>query len=155
MKALDKISENLDKIKSNNKEIRIFLNKTVKSQLVDGSSDEVNRYLKQNEDLFIQTNNMISDFKLFSFSSNSEKMSNLRQLKMMESSENQLRHEFDTITYKISKKNKSIINNSSLSSSNFGKNKTNQGIEQTLQGEDLLYEDKMKDIREQNSIIEK
>lgn len=127
-------------------------------------NDDINHTLEINGKLFLETNKLIVEFKNFSFPNNKDKMSNFRHIKMMESTESQLKHEFDSITYKITKQNKSIIDsarnsirysNMNLTSVDDEKKESNMKKMEMMNSEDLLYEDKIKEKEEQIAIIQK
>ncbi len=156
LKALDKISDNLSAIKSNNKELRTLLSHIGSKRDSKPMNEKVTYILQLNGDLFLETNELITEFKDFSFPNNKDRIGNIRQLKMMESTQNQLKQEFDTINYKISRQNKSIID--SISNNvrpSLLPNKENHIPLQVFQGEALLEEDKRREKENQVNIIQK
>ncbi len=115
----------------------------------------MNHTLQVNGDLFTETTQLINDFKSFAFPNSKDKMTNIRQLKMMESNNSQLKQEFDGITYKITRQNKSIIDSTRNSRISLEINKEDNKQMQLINGEDLLFEEKLKDKEKQIEIISK
>ena len=155
LRALDKISDNLGLIKSNNKELRNFLTHIGSKRDSKAFNDQMNHTLQVNGDLFTETTQLINDFKSFAFPNSKDKMTNIRQLKMMESNNSQLKQEFDGITYKITRQNKSIIDSSRNSRISLAVGKEDNKQMQLIYGEDMLFEEKLKDKEKQINIISK
>ncbi len=117
-------------------------------------NDKANQTLKSNGDLFLDTISLINHFKDFSFPNQKDKIQYLKQAKTMESTFNQLKEEFDRLTYKITRQNKSIIDSNRVSRLSTIKNDNLLSLQQ-LQTEDLMYESKLKEKEDQIKTIQK
>lgn len=153
---MDKISDNLALIKSNNKDLRSYLTHIGSKRDSKMLNDQINQTLSINGGLFMETTQLISEFKQFVFPNKNDKATNMKQLKLMESSSNQLKTEFDSITYKISRQNKSYIDSQRSSRLSMPKIQENdKQMELFVQGDDLLAEGKLEAKEKAIEIITK
>lgn len=156
LRALDKISDNLNSIRTNIKELRNFQINIGSKRDNKALNEQANNLLSITGDLFKDSIVLIKDFKDFKFPNKNDQVSNLRQLRLMESKCSDMKTEFDTLTYKITRQNKSILEShrnsrvSFPSTMNYNENKT-----QMLMGNELLAEERLADKEKQNNTIEK
>jgi hypothetical protein len=101
---------------------------------------------------------LTKDFKDYNFPNKIDQTSNLRQLRIMESKCSDMKNEFDTLTNKISRQNKSIIDSTRNSKLSFPSQVNSMLLEtnktRVFLGNDLLAEDKIIEKEKQNETIE-
>ena len=157
MKALDKISDNLANIRNNIKELRNYLINIGSKKDSKSLNEQVNNNLNQTGNLFKESMILTKDFKEFKFPNKNDQTANLKQLRIMESKCSDMKSEFDSITHKISRQNKSMIDsnrNSRLSISQSSIPPENIKTK-TFMGADLLEDEKLAEKERQNEIIGK
>jgi hypothetical protein len=98
---------------------------------------------------------LIKDFKDFKFPNKNDQVANLRQLRLMESKCSDMKTEFDSITYKITRQNKSIIDSHRVSRVSFPNTPNYQEKSQIVLGNDLLAEERLVEKEKVNITIEK
>jgi len=157
LKALDKISDNLANIRNNIKELRNYLINIGSKKDSKSLNEQVNNNLNQTGNLFKESMILTKDFKEFKFPNKNDQTANLKQLRIMESKCSDMKSEFDSITHKISRQNKSMIDsnrNSRLSISQSSIPPENIKTK-TFMGADLLEDEKLAEKERQNEIIGK
>ena len=171
LKALDKISDNLTNIRNNIKELRNYLINIGSKRDNRALNEQVNQQLLSTGNLFKESIILIKDFKEFKFPNKNDQTANLRQLRLMESKCSDMKQEYESLTYKINRQNKSIIESIKNSKSNsrrislgpdsnvnYNPRMTDDYLDnkqQQLIGDELLAEDKLVEKEKQNIIIEK
>lgn len=119
-------------------------------------TNKINATLTTNGDLFNETDKLIKEFENFDFPNNNDKITNIKQLRLMKSTKDNLESEFKTLTYKINRQNKSIIDsnrNSRMSFPMFNNDKQDSQMQLVIQGNDLLAEERLAAKEEQIKII--
>mmetsp|Transcript_6330 Transcript_6330/g.6582 ORF Transcript_6330/g.6582 Transcript_6330/m.6582 type:complete len:274 (+) Transcript_6330:1-822(+) len=155
LRALDKISDNLTNIRNNLKELRNFLINIGSKKDNKQQNEGVNHLLLITGDLFKDSMMLIKDFKEFKFPNKNDQVANLRQLRLMESKCSDMKTEFDSLTFKITRQNKSIIESHRNSRLSFPSTMEKQEKLDIVLGNDLLLEEKLIEKEKQNDTIEK
>lgn len=107
--------------------------------------------------LFKESMILSKDFKDFRFPNKNDQTANLKQLRIMESKCADMKSEFDSITYKISRQNKSMIDSqrNSMTTSITVSNNPLEVKTKTFMAADFLEEDRLIEKEKQNNQIEK
>lgn len=154
---LDRISDNLAQIKGYNKELRSFLNTSGSNRDSKVMNDQISFVIEANDKLIQESSMVIREFKEFKFPNNSDKMTNLKQLKVMESKCSELKTEYDTLIYKIKRVNKSFVDSQRQSkiSNFFPSTIQEERIVKAIPANEFLLEDKINTKIDQINLIDR
>ena len=119
-------------------------------------NQQCNTILKSTGDVFKETFLLFKDFKEFKFPQKSDQISYNKQIRIFESRCNEMKTEFDNLTFKITKQNKSILESNRNSRLSIGNSFSQNDFQKVkvIQGVDLLSEERLIEKEKQNLQIE-
>lgn len=115
LNAMDKITDCIAVIGSNNEDLRTSLIKFGSKNDNNELNELVVRTIQVNTEYIKETMQLIQEFKNFNFRNASSRSTNIKQINLLESKLNTLKHDFNKYTEKIMRQNKSYVESSRTS----------------------------------------